>query len=332
MADYTKAPNSHRDPISNTGIPLPLQLWICNMVEFPFVIRQSVFNRIGLNQSYGEAMLLDFFLRSNGTLKIAVSHRCIFSKSQSIDKQSSGTKRQVNMDYGLLGHNHNILRIVRQDSITWTKCSSNNSSCPDIPEEQNKVDNILLPYCCKTALNQILMHTVDALNQIGTGYRVCFGTLLGAIRSKTIIPWTQDVDICLKSEHFTTQTFEKLKELLLPSNFSLAFLESMHRVVPLNAFVKHLSNHSLVTESDLFSEQALQFMQEMLPVPAPLWLRFTYADLYKYDKLFKNNAINVTIDGLEYCSGDKPHELLREWFGSKYMSTDENDRATSPTL
>ena len=127
-------------------------------------------------------------------LKIAVSHDCTFLKEQLIINRGAMLHKQVYMDYGLLGYHHNILRIIRHDTVTWTTCSFNSSFCPDLPLQLIDHSYADVP-CCYERLNLCLIDVVKAFNQVGIDYRVCYGTLHGAVRSKNIIPWTEDIDI-----------------------------------------------------------------------------------------------------------------------------------------
>jgi hypothetical protein len=308
---------------------------ICNIVEVPFVIRRAVLNKIGLRPSHGEATFLDFFLRSNGTLKIATSNECSFTDGQlKNDRGAMAGNNELYLDYGLLGYHHKILRIVREDSITWTECSSRNASCRDIPEQLSTPSkNFVSPYCCKTQLNRILVDTVDALNQIGLEYRVCFGTLLGAVRTKTIIPWDTDIDICVKaSDYKNRQAFKSLESILKLKRYSCPFILGMRRVLPLSPLVRYIPNSYVLSESNLFRQEVLEMMQDMLPIQKPDWKSLTYVDFYPYDKIYKTNTSNVTIDGRDYLTGRNPHSLLFEWFGKGYMSTDDKDRTNSDPI
>jgi hypothetical protein len=53
---------------------------------------------------------------------------------------------------------------------------------------------------CADALFDLLVSVGGRLTDLGFDWQICHGTLLGAIRDNDIIPWTADVDICLRNE------------------------------------------------------------------------------------------------------------------------------------
>jgi len=46
-------------------------------------------------------------------------------------------------------------------------------------------------------MDDLLGATVKAMNEIGMDYRVTYGTLLGSVRSKAIIPYSDDIDLAV---------------------------------------------------------------------------------------------------------------------------------------
>lgn len=61
----------------------------------------------------------------------------------------------------------------------------------------------------------MLIDFTRALDKVGIQYRLIYGTLLGAVRSQAIIPWTYDVDISIsESDIEKSSTFAALQKEL----------------------------------------------------------------------------------------------------------------------
>jgi hypothetical protein len=95
----------------------------CNMFEGAFVIRRRVFENFSFDTHYGDTVILDFFLRSKGKIRLASLTDC--SLSEELHRRDRGAliNNPFYTDYIKLGFHHNIVRIVRENQITWTKCS-----------------------------------------------------------------------------------------------------------------------------------------------------------------------------------------------------------------
>jgi lipopolysaccharide cholinephosphotransferase len=58
------------------------------------------------------------------------------------------------------------------------------------------------PPCSAEILKEMLILIVKALEEAQVNYWVSYGTLLGAVRNQTIIPWTADIDFVIKGEEY----------------------------------------------------------------------------------------------------------------------------------
>lgn len=289
----------------------------CNIIEGPFVIRRDVFNNInGFKPSHGDTALLDFFLRSNGTLKIASSLNCTFNDEQLANNRGAMLDKEVYLDYGLLGFNHNILRVIRRDSIIWTQCTRNESFCPNKPlqEINTTISRQLSPFCCNVALNRYLIDAVSGLQQAGMDYRLSSGTALGAVRTKNIIPWTQDIDIDVTLQDYQNSlAFDKLNIVL---NL---------RIIPLFPFKIEAPDMS---SYDLFSQNVLDKLQCVLPIQHPNWRSQGYVDIYPY-KEFTATPSYVTINGQNYKTHKNAQAYLVKLFGINWREPNYSRNAPS---
>ena len=111
---------------------------------------------------------------------------------------------------------HLILRIVTENRIEWTACVANWKLCPEKPYTKPRgLPSIAAPICCSAVLGQMLVDLTRALDKLGIKYRLVYDTLLGAVRSQAIIPWTYDVDIAIpKSASKNQSTFAALRNEL----------------------------------------------------------------------------------------------------------------------
>ena len=105
-----------------------------------------------------------------------------------------------------------------------------------------QVDGELRDYLCTVHRHQeqLLKEIARVCNKYGLRYYVCYGTLLGAIRGGEIIPWDDDVDICMPRRDFDILMEKSREEWPEGSDFSLLrpdgygkdyFLDFMTRLV-----------------------------------------------------------------------------------------------------
>ena len=172
------------------------------------MIRKDIFHKLGGLQAGFERMtLLEFFLRSKGELKMTKLANCVWTPE--IMRADRGALEGSNEvpEYAFFAKKHGILRIVTENRIEWTACVANWKLCPEIPYVRPRdLPSIAAPICCSAVLGNMLRDFKWALNTLGVEYRVVYGTLLGAVRSHSVIPWTHDIDIALPESSFYRNT------------------------------------------------------------------------------------------------------------------------------
>lgn len=294
----------------------------CNMFEGAFIIRRRIFENFYFLPDYGDTVLLDFFLRTKGKIKIALLTDCSLSDELHRPDRGILKEKPFYTDYIKLGFDHDLVRIVKENQIIWTKCSYNLRLCPEKPlRVQNSLSRQLKPVCCSGVLDRILVDVVQAMNAIRLDYRIEYGTLLGAVRSGTIIPWTRDVDIGLREDdYFKDRIFDQLKGILEPKGYSLPLVKGQRRVIPL--YPPHQSvNISLFDNSvkrKLFSEKPLRTIKKMARTNTR-WQDLGYLDFYIAKKERFDSLTRVKINGRDYATFANVKEVLKKWYGPSYM-------------
>lgn len=302
----------------------------CNMAEGPFVLRKEVFLSLRWRNECGSMSHLDFFVRSNAALKIAKLSNCVFSSELTFADRGilEGTRDFI--DYSTLGNLHSILRIVRPDAIEWTKCTDDKQFCPEAPLSSRP--NTLaaangFPICCDVVMDDILAATVDAMNKLGIDYRVVYGTLLGAVRSRALIPYSDDVDVAIhKADNDRYASFRLMQHILGPRYF-VAWKTNppTTRVYPhfaptVRTDTRRLFKGAESLESEaLFDSRILDEMKKLLPVQnIPLEQRFV--DLYPSPEKWFGTSSVVTINNRQYLGvSNNVDKFLRSLYGDDYM-------------
>ena len=304
---------------------------VCNIAQGPFVMRGDVFHRIGgLHNGFGRMALLEFFVRSKGELKIAKLSNCRWTHG--IARVDRGTLEGSNdvTEYAAFGNKFNILRIVTNNRIEWTTCVSNWKLCPEKPYvKPTELSSVAAPICCGIVLFQMLKDITWALTQLGVDYRVIYGTLLGAVRSQTVIPWTCDVDIALtKADYGNSSTYSSIAELLRTkgSHYYLGIsymgIPRAHMLMapyievdttPFFDGPDDLEGNNLLFSSDI--EEAIQ---DMLPVLSG-WRERRYVDFYISPSVWLNGSALAVINNEQFVTLKDIDYELTNWYGKGYL-------------
>ena len=304
---------------------------VCNIAQGPFVMRGDVFHRIGgLHNGFGRMALLEFFVRSKGELKIAKLSNCRWTHG--IARVDRGTLEGSNdvPEYAAFGNKFNILRIVTNNRIEWTTCVSNWKLCPEKPYvKPTELSSVAAPICCGIVLFQMLKDITWALTQLGVDYRVIYGTLLGAVRSQTVIPWTCDVDIALtKADYGNSSTYSSIAELLRTkgSHYYLGIsYMGMPRGHMLMAPYIEVDTTPFFDGPDdlegnnlLFSSDIEQAVQGMLPVSSG-WRERRYVDFYISPSVWLNGSALAMINNEQFVTLKDIDYELTNWYGKGYL-------------
>ena len=298
----------------------------CNLVRGPFLMRKDVFLELGWNTKYGKASTYDFFLRSEGKLKIARLSCCVYSRE--LFATDRGTKEgTVDFpDYSHLANDHGILRIVMEDRVEWTKCVADSTYCKEVPFVSPKtLPQVGMPLCCCHVLDRMLKDIVWAIDKIGMSYRIIYGTLLGSIRNKAIIPWTHDIDVALnRSVLKKTDWGKDLREVLQGRYYVGDFAGQGRAISHIPAYINVNTTPFFQDSDDLtgdkfFSEDILMTIQNSHKI-GNSWRERGYMDFYEAPEIWWNGSSVITINGEKYTSIRDIDYELANWYGKNYMS------------
>jgi len=123
-------------------------------------------------------------------------------------------KIRLMMLYALLKRKQNKKQRPNYKCTIDTKRCFGNSLSPSYRYEYFGENT---PVCCATHLYNILRDVAKVLEDSGIEYFISFGTLLGAVRHKGLIPWDTDIDIIIP-QRVKSDAIEVLQKHL-PSNY-----------------------------------------------------------------------------------------------------------------
>jgi hypothetical protein len=84
-------------------------------------------------------------------------------------------------------------------------CNSDSLRCGDDKNSVNYKYHLFgkdTPLCCASKLTQLLFFVDKVFRENDLEYFMVYGTFLGAVRHRGIIPWDTDVDLAIKKEDF----------------------------------------------------------------------------------------------------------------------------------
>src|SRR5690606_21467230 len=86
------------------------------------------------------------------------------------------------------------------EKYRWNVCFPFRCSREKICEHTSYRWNQTQPPCCTDVMRWMLEDIDDFFKSYNISYFLTFGTLLGAIRNQSMIPWTRDIDISIECQ------------------------------------------------------------------------------------------------------------------------------------
>ncbi len=120
--------------------------------------------------------------------------------------------------------NKSPAKIILNHNDDLEGCNKNTERCksstvPCRVKKGNRIENLPISICCATHIVEILFYVTDILEKHGITYFIYWGTLLGAMRHKGLIPWDRDADL------YILET-EKSKVVALKEEFNKKYFMS----------------------------------------------------------------------------------------------------------
>jgi len=169
------------------------------------------------------------------------------------------------------------------------------------------------PICCATHLYNILKDTIFFLNKNGITYFIAFGTLLGAIRHKGLIPWDTDVDIVVSDgeiEYIYKLIYEKFNSLYDISKLENLEIGRMFRINLSKKNTLHVDIFSYIYNEDkiiIYSNDYIFKKSEVFPLK-----KVQYYDL----ELLAPNDIKAHLNNC-YYGKDYMEYGYKQWASDK---------------
>jgi hypothetical protein len=173
----------------------------CDYLEGPFVARASIMKKIQFNQELsGDVVFNDWFLRIKqaNVLVMNCPDAMYFTQGR------SSFHEQKQNSWLMLAKEWEIHRIFVPPNIIYLfSCKEVGLSCRTAKRPKEH----LMPSCCLVQMARAGKTLDEFASRYGISYELDSGTLLGAVKLRTHLPWDVDADVRFDKREY--QTFFK---------------------------------------------------------------------------------------------------------------------------
>ncbi|KAG1704844.1 hypothetical protein DVH05_004873 [Phytophthora capsici] len=172
--------------------------------------------------------------------------------------------------------------------------------------------------CYASVLHMLLVEVYEELQATRNTPFLTFGSLLGAVRNQSMIPFTEDVDIGYVGDIFTS---EKVKLALRRKGYHMFYMGIWRVcVAPTHPLAGHLYDPDLPI-SESFAVPYVDLYQ-MKQTESGDWdmqeLEGTNGSILPYKKVWPFTQVNI--NGMAFETVREPHFFLTEAYGLDYMT------------
>ena len=157
----------------------------CDYIPSPFVSRLSTLRAVRFNMASPDVVFHDYFLRLKKLRKLAVSCPDVMFFVQG-NNMSEANRHKHWMQMARV-HAINVVHFADGKQLSF--------SCAEAKTWCKWRKGISVPVCCLNVLRKQILDAFEICEKLGIFCRVNYGTALGAIKFKGVLPWELDADI-----------------------------------------------------------------------------------------------------------------------------------------
>lgn len=182
-------------------------------------------------------------------------------------------------------------------------------------------DGVRSPCVYSSVLHLLLVEVFDALRAHGLQPALVFGSMLGAVRDESVIPFTEDADVGFRKNLKKKLVMKKVKDALFARGYHM-FKDSIYRVcvAPFHPLAGFLFDHSVSRRR----KYHVPYVDLYPMIPEDDEARWSVDrmrnDSYRIERRDFEPYSRVKVNGAEFDTLANPHAFLREEYGPDYLT------------